>query len=294
MRNFFYIFLGFLAGLIGILFSQVLLLIPLIDYLPSFFSKAALFLFPITSTALAVSRVWGEIFLNNPTRFKDNLKVVKEPTYQAIKLGIISGLVAGILSIFVGYIPVSGSLIKLIGWVLIGGAAGLAHGITWKNCTIEGSQKERAIKYMGMSTGAGFELDNYDRNFSFINSSKLRFNFKSPHLQQGKENRIEEGISIELPFNAKITIGSNQDSHICIPVLPYNCAEIEINKREVSITANGKGYVVVDNKVLGNAQSEKLKHNQILTFIVPKKPNENQRINFVRFVFYDRFLDRQA
>ncbi len=70
MRNFFYIFLGFLAGLIGILFSQVLLLIPLIDYLPSFFSKAALFLFPITSTALAVSMVWGEIFLNNPTRFK--------------------------------------------------------------------------------------------------------------------------------------------------------------------------------------------------------------------------------
>jgi hypothetical protein len=145
-----------------------------------------------------------------------------------------------------------------------------------------------------LRAGAGFELDDYDRNFSFINSSKLRFNFKSPHVQQGKENRIEEGISIELPFNAKITIGSNQDSHICIPVLPYNCAEIEINKREVSITANGKGYVVVDNKVLGNAQSEKLKHNQILTFIVPKKPNENQRINFVRFVFYDRFLDRQA
>ncbi len=351
-RTFFYIFLGLIAGLIGIVISQFLLLIPIPDSLPKFFDRAALFIFPITTITLTVSMVWAEIFLNNPTRFKQNRDQVKEPTLKAIWLGLGIGLLVAFFLIGVGYIPFINEVwIKLIGWLFIGGAVGLADGITWQLCTIEGSssQKERVNKYKfksiraglvagfvaffisklpffssveniigfivlgvvlgfalsltsgaslcyALRAGTGFELDEDNSDFPVIQSEdeELSFNFKSPYAREedGTKNRIEEGISIELPSEGAITIGSDKNSHIKVPVLIDDCAVIKINKREVSIKAKGENIVFVDDKPLEYGQSKILKHNQILTFI--KNPDKSERIDFVRFVFYDRFLDRQA
>ena len=353
MRQLLYILAGFLAGLIGVLVSHFILLTPIIDNIlvKINLNYSSLILFPITSSSIAVSMVLAEIFLNNPTRIKDNLEVLGEPTKKAILIGITSGLVAAILLIFVGETTtINASPFILIGWILVGATAGAADGFSWQFRTIEGGQKTRAItrlfvsitggifsgiiafslsqllssKFSSLSdmeiiigfiilgivlalvlsqasaaslcfalrAGAGFELDDRESNFSRIRNRQLRFNFKSPHAQEGYEKRIEEGISIELPNRGKITIGSSQDSHIYVSVLPPHCAEIIINDRQVAVKSLKRGYVIVDNKVLGVNKIQQLKHNQILTFRAVKQ--ELSRIKIVRFVFYDRFLDPQA
>lgn len=346
-RQVLYISAGLLAGLIGILISQFLLYSPLLTLLPDTLARPPLILFPITSTSLAVSMVWAEIFLNNPTRHKNNRQILLKPTIRAIWVGTITGIIAAILSITVGNTTsLDGSLLKLLGWLLIGAGAGIADGYSWQFRTIEGGQKSRAqtrfcksvvcgvgagflafvasklfflsqaedmIGFillgtvlgfflcrtagaslcMALRAGAGFELDESNRDYPYIRTP-LRFNFISPHATKGSEQRIEEGISIELPVQGIITIGSDSNSHIYVPKLPYNCAEFEINNRQVSLKSKGKACVIVDKKLLSINESKTLKHNQILTFIIPPQDENQLRINFVRFVFYDRFLDPQA
>ena len=347
-RQLLYVQAGFLAGLIGILGSQFLLLTPVLDLLLPFLSRSEIILFPIASTSLAVSMVWAEIFLNNPTRLKDNWQVLPQPTLRAIWLGMGAGILAAFLSISVGQVTtIDSSLLKLMGWVLIGAGAGAADGYSWRFRTIEGSQRQRARQRLinsvlagsgaglvaflvsklsflvkveemagfivlgtvlgvvlsltaaaslcfALRAGAGFELDDDELIFPRINSNQLGFNFTSPHAKSGYERRIEEGISIELPERGIITLGSDPDSHIFVPVLPYNCAELEIENRQVSLRAKGDKYIIVDKDVLRSNQTKQLKHNQILTFIALPQQESKRRTNFVRFVFYDRFLDPQA
>ncbi len=55
-------------------------------------------LFPCIAVSLACSMVMNEIFISNPTRPKRSFQTAQRPLLIATGLGIISGLVAGIIS----------------------------------------------------------------------------------------------------------------------------------------------------------------------------------------------------
>lgn len=343
MRSIFYVTAGILAGLLGFTLSQAIFnLTPILALV-----KAEYVLFPITSLFLAIATVIAEILLNNPTRYRRNREKLPVSLLLAVGFGLGSGLIAAILSVEVHeLLNLPSTMVKALGWLLIGVSAGAADGCSWRFRTVEGKQKERATRRLIISVGAGalagviafylyllasqskelvgfFALGGFlglflsragagVLSFALRAGAGLEFNLmpdsypriKSDRLaligsacdEYGKplpkqyENKIEEGISIELPQRGEVTIGSHKGSDIFVSILPERCAKIILKFRTASLEAQADHVIQIgqSKKFLLEGEKRDLLHNHVLTLY------DSKQVNFVRFVFYDRFLEPQG
>ena len=155
MRSLLYVSAGFLAGLLGLTISEWLFSISDIQ---TIFKFREFILFPVSSIILAFAVVTAEIWLNNPTRYKTNRRIMWQPLSMALLIGGLCGLLAALIFVGIGYwgwIKISTLFAKGLGWCLIGLGAGFADGYSWQYRTIEGGQKSKARNRLILSVTFG-------------------------------------------------------------------------------------------------------------------------------------------
>ena len=154
-----------------------------------------------------------------------------------------------------------------------------------------------------LRAGAGFEYtgpkyEDFDpkaktnsKLYPRIDTSRLKF------VSDSEADEIQEGLSIQLPTQGKIRIGSseNEKANIRIPGLPRHAADLEIKTREAILVPNPKFYytIEVNGDPLESCRKIHLRHNYLLTFY-PLDQNTSNDGKIYRFVYYNRFLDTQA
>lgn len=166
-----------------------------------------------------------------------------------------------------------------------------------------GLSRSTSPSYMAaLRAGTGFEYtgENYDDQFGSSNiapaypaidkqQAKLKF------VSDSESDKIEEGLSIQLPEKGIIRIGSAPKANIQIPGLPLHVADLEVKAREAILKPNAKFYgcIEVNGIQLNSRDNISLKHNYLLTFYPEDEYTANEQ-KFYRFVYYNRFLDPQA
>ncbi|NEO58734.1 MAG: hypothetical protein F6K54_40310 [Okeania sp. SIO3B5] len=372
MRIYLYILSGITSSLIGWSIGQFILSdLGWLQKLPE------LALFPCVAISLAVGIVATDIFLSNPTRFKRNFNRGIIPLSIAAGLGLLIGLTSGALvQILLNpqlrdkVITVPDKFVRIVGWILIGGAVGLAEGLTWRWRSIEAGDKRRFLQRLTISlttsiltaliaaiifewirqqmngiptalqawedtigfsllggllglvlsfstspshlvalrAGAGFE---YIENVNF-NQSETPGNY--PHIQKELSPRIkfvsndlvdkiEEGLSIQLPARGKVKIGSAQlkimgsqqfGVDICIPGLPLHIADLDLASSQTILVPNLKFFnrIEYQGEPLKESTPIKLKHNDLIAFYAENEGYNGKKL--FRFVYYNRFLDPQS
>ena len=370
MRIYLYILSGITSALIGWSIGQFIL--SDLGWLKKFPELA---LFPCIAISLAVGIVATDIFLSNPTRFKRNFSRGIIPLSIAGVLGLLIGITSGgLVQILLNpqlrdkVINIPDEFVRIVGWILIGGAVGLAEGLTWRWRSIEAGDKGRfwqrltislstsiltalvaaiifewirhkmggmpiALKawedtigfsllggllglvlsfstspshLVALRAGAGFE---YTENLN-ISQQKTPSNY--PHIQKellprlkfvsnDLTDKIEEGLSIQLPARGKVKIGSAQlkilgsqqfGVNICLPGLPLHIADLDLAPSQTILVPNLKFFnrIEYQGDPLTESTPIKLKHNDLITFYAE---NGNDKKLF-RFVYYNRFLDPQG
>ena len=159
---------------------------------------------------------------------------------------------------------------------------------------------------VALRAGAGFEYTGpiYEDETNRVNDLPISLQNKShPYIERAtlqfvsnsQLETIEEGLSIQLPPQGRIRIGSAKKAQISIPGLPLHSADLELKSREAILYPNPKFYHTISvngNRLVSN-DSIHLKHNYLLTFH-PKEQDEFNHEKIYRFVYYNRFLDPQA
>ena len=371
MRTYLYVLSGIASALIGWSFGQFLL--SDLNWLQKFPELA---LFPSVAISLAIGIVTTDIFIGNPTRLKRNLRTGCLPLTIAAFLGLLIGIASGaIVQLFLlpelreNVLAVPDFFVRIIGWVLIGGAVGLAEGWTWRWRSVEAGDKKRfwqrflassiasvltalvaalifewlrrqlgempeflkawedvvGFSFLGgllglvlsfstspshivaLRAGSGFEyvelvgvsgdkIDDYPR---VIKPLKPELKFVSNYLTE----RIEEGLSIQLPARGRVRIGSAKlqsmgekqyGVHIYIPGLPLHVADLDLGARQTILVPNLKFFDRIEYRGdrLTDSTPIKLKHNDLITFYAEKGVYNDKQV--FRFVYYNRFLDPQG
>ncbi len=110
-------------------------------------------LFPCVAVSLAMGMILNEILISNPTRISLCLRKVTKPLLIALGLGIGIGLVSGGLSAILlqPSLSIPPLLIRVLAWLLIGLAVGLAEGLSWRWQTIEAGDPQRFWKRLIIS-----------------------------------------------------------------------------------------------------------------------------------------------
>ena len=142
MRVYLYILSGIASALIGWSIGQVILSdLKWLQQLP------VVALFPCVAMSLAIGMVITDIFLSNPTRPKLSLRTSPLPLSIAAGLGLAIGLISGGIAkiLFTPdlVLTMSDPAVRILGWVLIGAAVGIAEGLTWRWRSIEAGDKKR-------------------------------------------------------------------------------------------------------------------------------------------------------
>lgn len=177
-----------------------------------------------------------------------------------------------------------------IGFSLLGLSLGLTFSFTNSPSSVA-----------ALRAGTGFEYrDTFNDldpnatigvNYPCIDKSFLQL------IGLSEENRIEEGLSIQLPSQGKIIIGSqnNKKAHIRLPEVPIHVAFLELVERKVILKPNPQAYfsITINEEKLGPRENRALKHNDVITFYTVKDKIINDE-KIYRFVYYNRFLDPQA
>lgn len=144
MRTYLYILSGIASALLG--WSAGQFIISDLKWLEPWPEMA---LFPCVAISLAIGMVATDIFLNNPIRPKRNLRSGWFPMSIAGGLGLLIGLgTGGITQVLLHpgvreVIPISDRFVRIVGWVLIGGAVGFAEGLTWRWRSVEAGDEKR-------------------------------------------------------------------------------------------------------------------------------------------------------
>jgi hypothetical protein len=124
-------------------------------------------------------------------------------------------------------------------------------------------------------------------------------------VSESDAEKIEEGLSIQLPAKGIIKIGSvpktkgsdgvERGSDIYLPGLPPHIADIKITRRDAILDPNPTFYNLIElnGRRLTSTKEITLKHNNLITFHVKDNHNPDEP-KIYRFVFYNRFLDPQA
>jgi hypothetical protein len=159
-----------------------------------------------------------------------------------------------------------------------------------------------------LRAGAGFEFTGIEKNLYSANTWPIPYPWLDPSFlkfvsQSAGDNYIEEGLSIQLPGNGKINIGSetNKNAHIRLPETPIHLAFIRLHGRTAQLYPNGSVYqfIAINGEILDSRNPVNLIHNDVITFYTeqpqtdPDKPKRRGE-KFYRFVYYNRFLDPQA
>jgi hypothetical protein len=146
-----------------------------------------------------------------------------------------------------------------------------------------------------LSTDSLTDSPNLNQSYPYINKSVLSFVTSDSDDDSLNEDEIEEGLSISLPGNQTISIGSGVDNTISIPGLPPHVADIQLQNRTTLLIPDKQFFHAIEiNSV--RTKSRKiitLKHNYVLTFYTINGDDINEE-KYYRFVYYNRFLDPQA
>ena len=368
MRIWLYILAGITSALIGWNIGQIFLTdLKILSRFPE------VVLFPCVAISLAIGMVMNEIFISNPTRPKLNFRIALVPLLIATLIGLIAGLAAGgIFQLLIrsGVAEFPG---RLLGWLFVGAAVGLAEGLTWQFYSMEAGDRDRfrqrlytsiigagvaslvavgifefirqwlgtseafrkaedplgfailglllgltftitnSPSYMAaLRAGKGFEyrkiipeLESIDPQFTSINSVFPNIHKTLKFVSESDAEKIEEGLSIQLPAKGIIKIGSvpktkgsdgvERGSDIYLPGLPPHIADIKIISRDAILDPNPTFYNLIElnGRRLTSTKEITLKHNNLITFHVKDNHNPDEP-KIYRFVFYNRFLDPQA
>jgi hypothetical protein len=243
--------------------------------------------------------LWRSLEAKDPKRFQQRLK-------SSLWAVTVAALSASLLLEFlhaIGLIKLIKDYEDLLGFSILGLCLGIGLGLsTSPSYTI------------ALKAGAGFEFINPDKYRGFIN--KIPIVNLPPKQQSNSSNtlitkllnpiysnrevleligfpedlEIEEGLSIRLPSDGNIIIGSitNQHAHIQLEGLAANIGFIKIDRNKAVLKPNIFNKIEVDGELLDSRKERRLKHNTILTFYT-----EDDK-NFYRFVCYNRFLDPLA
>lgn len=279
--------LGLLAGLIAGIISQILFL-PQI-HVPTPIVRTLGWLLIGSSVGLAEGLTWRSHSMEagDPKRFRQRFIT---SVIGAIGASLVA---AGLFELIrkMGTIPADFKGTEdPLGFAILGFLLGLVFSIT------------NSPSYLGaLRAGAGFEYTgpNYEdidtqlktvkSPFPYIDKSVLKF------VSDGEADKIEEGLSIQLPATGTIKIGSAvNNSHIYIPELPLHVADLVLKKREAVLCPYPDFYqtIEVNGLRLNSGKNISLKHNYVLTFHSIKMDGNDEKI--YRFVYYNRFLDPQA
>lgn len=245
--------------------------------------------------------------------------------WQRFRNSSIGGAIAGLLASFcfelirnLDKLPTGlKSWDDVIGFGLLGGVLGLVLSFSTSPSYL-----------VALRAGKGFEDcelgdDKLDRPDIQDLRQQLKSNF--PRLQEdlqpsltfvnGYFQKIEEGLSIQLPSQGDIRIGSTPcqmkkngqviGSHIYIPGLPNWIATLKIQPSQVILVPNIKylhkiehQFEFLNEKLAGKPKEIikkngiTLKHNHLISFhVIEPRYNDKKKFNFV---YYNRFLDPLA
>ncbi len=212
-------------------------------------------------------------------REKPDFGRVKKRLRNSLVMGIVGSIVAFCLS---EIYPKQ----EILSFIILGGVLGVALSFT-----------SSPSYQIALRAGAGFEPT---RSSSInLREDKIQGNLK---FTNGSNNRkIEEGLSIQLIDSKEVLIGSVETANIYVSDLPLESAKISIRNRKAWISSCGKTSLIYKNRqifISASINSEidfeqqeiELLHNQIITL----QCIDTTKRKYVRFVFYDRFLDPEA
>ncbi|NEO58322.1 MAG: hypothetical protein F6K54_37910 [Okeania sp. SIO3B5] len=159
-----------------------------------------------------------------------------------------------------------------------------------------------------LRAGSGFEYSGEEyndidprrtvlsRDYPRIVSSKLKFISYRSQYEPDDDDKIEEGLSIELPNQGTIRIGSASIAQICLPHLPLHAADIRIKGKNAVLDPNPKFFdsVAINGTRLSFRRKIPLKHNYVLTFYTNSQDDNIEVPECYRMVFYNRFFDPMA
>jgi len=276
--------LGLVAGLVAGVISQILFL-PQVDLPTPLIRTLGWFLIG-SSVGLAEGFTWRwhSIEAGDRRRYQQRLRI---SIIAASVASLVAALLFELIRLFLENIsPELKAIEDPIGFSILGLLLGLVFSIT------------NSPSYLAaLRAGAGFEYrmdfdfedsETEEKNQPYINISRLRF-------VSNPDEAIEEGLSIELPPRGKITIGSDASADICIPGLPPQLAQLDVQARETLLVPEREHIysIEVNGEKIASRRRVALKHNYILTFYSQKQDSDNEE-KIYRFVYYNRFLDPQA
>jgi|GEM_PF-6617169 len=96
-------------------------------------------LLPVLAFFFAITMVATEIFLSNPTRYRNNFQTLRSYFLKTILSAALSGLFAAI-STFILYemTRLSAQDVKIIAWSIVGLCTGLCEGLSWRSRSTQG------------------------------------------------------------------------------------------------------------------------------------------------------------
>ena len=286
--------IGILSGLIAGGISQILLA-PEIAISP-FIVRVCSWLLVGVSVGFAegLSWRWRSIQAGNPKYFRKRLFL---SMITASIASLIAAIAFELLRQIQGSMPASfKSYEDPFGFAILGLCLGIAFSIT--NFTPSYLPALRA--------GSGFEYsgEEYDdigtsqtvpiQKYPKIDSSILKFIIHPDH-DIIDHDIIEEGLSMELPDEATIQIGSDNKAQIWLPHIPLDTASIKIKGKKAVLVPNPRVYdsIAINGRRLSYRRNIDLKHNHVLTFYTDaqNQDDEFEAPEYYRMVFYNRFFD---
>ncbi|MBP0020073.1 MAG: FHA domain-containing protein [Cyanobacteria bacterium SBLK] len=278
--------LGLLAGLISGGISQILFHPAIRVPTPVVRSLGWLFIGSSVGIAEGWTWRWQTVEAGDRKRFRKRLQL---SIISASSASLFAALLFELLRLPLGEMPKEfRGAEDPIGFLILGLLLGLAFSIS------------NSPSYMAaLRAGTGFEVTENDLNPYETIASQSYPSIEQPLLKfvsNSEENKIEEGLSIQLPDKGKLRIGSAPKANIHIPDLPLHSADIDLQHRGTILTPNPRFFFTIE--INGDRVSSKtpirLKHNDVLTFYGKTEDEFDTEAPIYRFVYYNRFLDPQA
>ncbi|MDB9540885.1 hypothetical protein [Anabaenopsis arnoldii] len=287
--------LGGLAGLIGGVISQVLFL-PVLG-VPSAFVRTLGWLVIGAAVGIAegLSWRWHSMEAGDPKRFRKRLNT---SCVGAMAASLLAAALFEVIRAASGTVTAEfRSVEDPLGFAVLGLVLGTVFSITNSPSYMAALRAGTGFEYTGFKKDeyshdedGELVLENSQKTSAYIDKSLLRF------VSDGEAEDIEEGLSIQLPSNGKVTIGSGVDkAHIYLPGVAPHVADLIVKQREVVLVPQREHYkkIEINGSRLNSSKQIPLKHNHVLTFHTVKMDGQHEE-KFYRFVYYNRFLDPQA
>jgi hypothetical protein len=280
--------LGILAGLIAGGIAQIVLL-PEIRF-DTRILRIVCWLFIGASTGIAegVTWRWHSIEAGDAKRFWQRFQT---SLIASVAASLAAALIFEILRQIGAFPPAFKGVEDPIGFAILGMLLGFAFSRSTSPSYMAALRAGTGFEYTGENYDAQFGSSNIAPAYPAIDKQEAKLKFVS----DSESDKIEEGLSIQLPEKGVIRIGSAPKANIQIPGLPLHVADLEMKAREAILKPNPKSYgsIAVNGDRLNSRKDISLKHNYVITFYPKDEYTANEQ-KFYRFVYYNRFLDPQA